>query len=70
MRRLVALLTADLHLGHRLAERRHDFAIVVFSTDIAPTLVLSVRSVAASRIALATFSGSIIGVGSFGSRLM
>ena len=41
--------------------------MVVFITDITPTLASRVGEVAASRIAPATFSGSIIGVGSFGS---
>jgi hypothetical protein len=42
-------------------------AIVVSRTAIAPTLTFRTGSVAALRMAVATFSGANIGVGSFGS---
>jgi uncharacterized membrane protein len=67
MRRLVALLAADLHLGHDAPSAGTILAIVVLRTDMVPTRTSRVGSVAASRTALTTFSGSIIGVGSFGS---
>jgi hypothetical protein len=46
------------------------FATVVLSFAIVPTRTSRTGSVAASRMASATFSGSIMGVGSFGSWLM